>query len=191
MFTSIIVYLYYLYRTYVLYYCNIIIYKLTDKKKYYIVVVHDNDICVQFDLDEYTYSLYNSRVYKTFIVIKHNVYNNNKIYNYYQIIVNKYDTYQEFMTMEKSISISDYCFLGAEIKNKHHQYAIHMDEFALENNVLFFREFNIWLLKYYFNDPDTNNISVMFINNIMDIHVIKDNECLFVLKNNYYIDKTI
>jgi hypothetical protein len=188
MFTECIVYLYYLYRTYIVPYYYYLIYKLyNDYKKYDIVVVsQDKKRCDLLSLNEHTYTFLNSKIFTSFIIITHNVYINEQYSTYYEIICEKLDRYEDFMNkyQYKPIDISTCKFIGAEIKDNNKSFIIPIEKFLVVSNQLFFKEFNMWLLQYYFKDKYINPNIILIDENINMINLV-ENESLTILENDY------
>jgi hypothetical protein len=184
---SCIVYLYYLYRTYILYYYNYIKHKIYDHYKSYqiVVITQDNQRCEVLDLNQHSYTFLNSKIFKSFIVVTHYLYIDQQYSIYYEIITQKINSYDEFMDMEhyKQIEISKCKFMGAEIKNNETTYSIPIEQFLIVSNTLFFKEFNIWLLHHFFKtkyDKPTIQIIDQHVNIIQ-----LEKESLTILENDY------
>lgn len=187
MFMSCCVYLYYLYRTYVVYYYYTIMYSIYNNYKTYqiIIVTPDKQNCYALNLDKDNYTLLNSKIFTSFIIVKHQIYKNQMYSTYYEIIRENLNTYDDFMNIEKNkkIKISNYKFIGAEVKNNENTFIIPIKEFLIVSNQLFFKEFNMWLLQYYFKSKYENpNIKLIDENiNIIEL----ENESLTILENDY------
>lgn len=184
---SCIVYLYYLYRTYVVHYYYYLIYKLyNDYKTYEIVIVtQDKQKCHVLDLNQHSYTFLNSKIFTSFIIVTHNVYMNQQYSTYYEIIREKVNTYEEFMDLEhyKPIQVSKCKFIGAEIKDTHNTFMIPIDKFLLISNELFFTEFNMWLLQYYFKSSYKKPTIILIDENINMIQL--ENQSITILENDY------
>lgn len=187
MITNILVYFYYIYRTYILYYYHYFIYKLyNDYREYYIIVISQNKKeCHQFPLDSHSYTFLNSKIFTSFILVKHNIYINKEYLTYYEIITDKMDIYKDFMEkyITKPLEISKCKFVGAEIKTQNKVYAIPIEQFMVTSNLLFFKEFNMWLLKYYFKSNEMPSSVSLIDTNINIINLT--NEHLCITENDY------
>lgn len=187
MFTSFIVYLYYLYRTYLVQYYYYFIYKVyNDYRTYEIVIVtQDKQKCYVLELDEHNYTFFNSKIFTSFIIITHNIYLNQQYSTYYEIVTDKIDTYHNFMNkyQYKPIELSKCKFIGAEIKDTDKTFMIPIDKFLVVYNSLFFKEFNMWLLQYYFKSTYQNPTIILIDENINMIHLEK--ESISILENDY------
>lgn len=187
MIMNFIVYLYYLYRTYIIPYYYYIIYKLYDDYKTYeiVIVSQDKTKCYLLHLDQHMYTFLNSKIFSSFIIITHNVYQNQQYHTYYEIVREKIDTYDEFMLQYqyKPIQISKCKFIGGEIKDNNKTFIIPIEKFLLISNDLFFQEFNMWLLQYYFKSIYQSPKVILIDENINMIQLEK--ESITILENDY------
>ncbi len=184
---SWIVYLYYLYRTYIVQYYYYFIYKLyNDYKTYEIVIVtQDKQKCYVLELNENSYTFLNSKIFTSFIIITHNIYMNQQYSTYYEIITEKIDMYQNFMNkyQYKPIEISNCKFIGAEVKDNDNTFIFPIEKFSLVSNELFFKEFNMWLLQYYFKSTYKHPTINLIDYNVNMIQL--ENESITILENDY------
>lgn len=182
---QLFVYLYYLYRTYILKYYHYLMYKYYNNYKlYYILVVsQDGTNCILLELDDKTYTFYNSKIFSSFIIIEHNVYLDEKYLKYYEIVTTKYDSYNEFMNIHnKYLEVSEYKFISAELKLDDKSYIIPIEQFMVVSNTLFFKEFNMWLITYFFKLKYTSNYSIHLIDNNVNM---LNNQQITILNNDY------
>lgn len=187
MFVNFIVYLYYLYRTYVLTFYYKFMYVISKKYKTYdiVVVSQDKKKCDVLTLNEHSYTFLNSKIFTSFIIITHYVYSENQYSTYYEIILEKLPTYSEFIDKYQysSIQLSKVKFIGVEIKDHDQTFQLPIEKFLVVSNCLFFKEFNLWLLNHYFKSKYDAPIITILDENI-NLITLKD-ESITIFENDY------